>query len=567
MRPSPTRRAVIYARYSTDMQNPTSVEDQFALCRRTAEAQGWTIVGEYGDRSQSSFNNRRPEYLRLMQDLKSGEFDTILTESLDRISRDGEDIAHFYKRTRHSDVAIHALDRGEIGIVDIGLAGLMGGMFLEGLSRKTHRGIEAKVMKGQSGGGRSFGYRAMRTASGEKIKGTLEIDPEEAAVVRRIFADFARGLSPIKIAAALNDEGVPAPRSGRERDIHWRQNTINGNRKRGTGILNNELYIGRQIWNRLEYRKDPDTRKRVSRLRPREEWRIVEVPDLRIVEDDLWQQVKARQDNLSKAHDREKATTPNGFDRAHGARRRKYLLSGLMECGLCGGNLIVAGAGRSRGYYCANHKQKGASVCSGMPGVRQRDIEPFVLDAFKHQLMTDAAYERFRAEVKAAMEARRASAREALSVLDTQIAEARRRHANLMENIESGRVPQSVFDRLEATEAEIARLEAERAAAEPGPVALPEELPEIWRARIAQLEKTLSDSEVVERASDELRGVVDRLVVRPDDASGGHLVSVYGKLTEMLRVCATKDAASVEAAASSLSLVAGTGFEPVTFRL
>ncbi|WP_342742192.1 recombinase family protein [Sulfitobacter marinus] len=74
-----------------------------------------------------------------------------------------------------------------------------------------------------------------------------------------------------------------------------RQTTINDNRERGTGILNNELYIGRRVWNRLRYSKHPETGKRVSRLNPQEDWITFEVPELRIVEQSVWESAKERQ--------------------------------------------------------------------------------------------------------------------------------------------------------------------------------------------------------------------------------------------------------------------------------
>ena len=104
------------------------------------------------------------------------------------------------------------------------------------------------------------------------MKGALAIDEIEAAVVRSIFRDYAAGLSPIKIASRLNDEGIASPSVGSKRKSsgHWKQNTINGNRERGTGILNNELYIGRRIWNRLTYAKDHMTREAALDAQPRE---------------------------------------------------------------------------------------------------------------------------------------------------------------------------------------------------------------------------------------------------------------------------------------------------------
>ena len=74
-----------------------------------------------------------------------------------------------------------------------------------------------------------------------------------------------------------------------------------GNAKRGTGILNNELYIGRLVWNRLRYVKNPDTGKRVSRLNPSSEWLTKNVPELRIISDELWAAAKERQNATRRA--------------------------------------------------------------------------------------------------------------------------------------------------------------------------------------------------------------------------------------------------------------------------
>src|ERR1700758_1042803 len=93
-----------------------------------------------------------------------------------------------------------------------------------------------------------------------------------------------------RIAKRLNAEGVLGP-SGKA----WGPSTIHGNRQRGTGILNNELYIGRLVWNRLRYVKDPETGRRVSRLNPESGWIVQNVNGLRIVDPSLWERVKARQ--------------------------------------------------------------------------------------------------------------------------------------------------------------------------------------------------------------------------------------------------------------------------------
>ncbi len=90
--------------------------------------------------------------------------------------------------------------------------------------------------------------------------GELEIVGEEAAVVRRIFAAYATGRTPRDIARDLNNEDIRPPLERR-----WNASTINGNAQRGSGLIFNELYAGRIIWNKVRMVKDPGAGKRLSR--------------------------------------------------------------------------------------------------------------------------------------------------------------------------------------------------------------------------------------------------------------------------------------------------------------
>jgi len=282
----------LYARYSSDNQRDASIEDQLRICRERAEREGWRIVDSYSDRSISGASLIRPGIQALMADAQAHRFDIVLAESLDRISRDQEDIAGVYKRLTFAGVRMVTLSEGDISELHIGLKGTMGALYLKDLADKTRRGLHGRVEHGKSGGGNSYGYRVVHRSGpdGEPIRGEREIDPVEANIVRRIFTDYAAGKSPRTIAHELNAEGVAGPR-GRD----WGPSTLLGNVKRGNGILNNELYIGRLVWNRQRFLKDPDTGKRVSRLNPENEWVTQDVPELRIIDDALWTKVKKRQ--------------------------------------------------------------------------------------------------------------------------------------------------------------------------------------------------------------------------------------------------------------------------------
>jgi DNA invertase Pin-like site-specific DNA recombinase len=114
-------QTAIYARYSSDQQRDASIEDQVRICRERAKREGWTVANVYTDHALSGASLLRPGIQQLMQDAQRRKFSVVLAESLDRLSRDQEDIAGFYKRMRFAGVSRFTLSEGEIGDLHIGL--------------------------------------------------------------------------------------------------------------------------------------------------------------------------------------------------------------------------------------------------------------------------------------------------------------------------------------------------------------------------------------------------------------------------------------------------------------
>ena len=335
-------KVAIYARYSTDLQSDASIEDQIRVCEERVHANGWQVAQAYTDHALSGASMMRPGLQMLLQDAADHKFDIVMSEALDRLSRDQADIAAIFKRLKFADVELHTLSEGEISNLHIGLKGTMNELFLKDLADKTRRGLRGRIEQGKSGGGITYGYDIVRNvdAGGAVSTGERRVNDEQAAIVRRIFEEYVAGKSPKQIVTRLNKENIVGP-SGKA----WGPSTVYGNRERGTGILNNELYIGRMIWNRLRYVKDPDTGKRVSRLNPQSEWVIKEVPDLRIIDDELWQAVKEKQGVYNK---REKPL----WNR----RRPSNLFSYLIKCGECGGGCSMVSKTR---IGCSTSRNKG----------------------------------------------------------------------------------------------------------------------------------------------------------------------------------------------------------------
>ncbi len=219
-------RAAIYARYSSDLQSAASIEDQVRVCQRLIEGQGWTAFRIYSDMGMSGASHLRPGYQKLLGNARARAFDVVVAESIDRISRDQEHIAAFHKLMSFEGIPVVTVAEGAISELHVGLKGAMSALFLKDLAQKTHRGLEGRVRQGRSAGGISYAYRLERAlqTDGAFTTGERSIHPEEAAIVRRIFAAFAEGKSPRAIAAVLNKEGIPGP-SG----TAWGPSTIYGN--------------------------------------------------------------------------------------------------------------------------------------------------------------------------------------------------------------------------------------------------------------------------------------------------------------------------------------------------
>ena len=140
----------------------------------------------------------------------------------------------------------------------------------------------------------------------------------------------------------------------------WGDTTIRGHAKKGTGILNNELYRGRLVWGRQRFIKDPATGRRVSRLNSAGSEVVVDVPHLRIIDDELWDAVKCRQAQVARPLTDPHVTTP-----LNDLHRPRFLLSGLLTCGVCGGGYTITAKDR---YGCARRGSQG--TCSNSRGIR-----------------------------------------------------------------------------------------------------------------------------------------------------------------------------------------------------
>ncbi len=573
-------RAAIYARYSTEHQREASIDDQVRSCQARAERDGLEVVEIYTDQAISGATSHRPGWQKMIAAAREGRFDVVVTEGLDRLSRDQEHIAGFYKTLTFAGVRIVTVSEGEISELHIGLKGTMNAIFLKDLAIKTHRGLEGRIRAGRSGGGICFGYRVARRLdpAGAPVTGEREIDLAEAQLIRRIFTDYLDGRSPRAIALELNKLGVPGPRQGK-----WTASLILGNASRETGILRNRLYAGELVWNRQHFIKDPATGKRVARVNPRAAWVVELVPALRIVPPDIWAAVQARMAERRNAVVPVRQSTSASDhqstslgSRLGSQRRPSWLLAGLVTCGSCGGPLTVVCAHGRLG--CANQRERG--TCSNRRTILRDRVVARVLVGLKTRLLTPDLVEAFATafveEAQAAIVERtceRTALRAEKSRIDRQI-------DNLLSLMKDGGGSRTMAQELRLLERRQEEIEIKLTAPitlDPVPARHPN-LAHLYRQKVDTLEEALSDPRAAAAASVALRSLIDRILVHPLPGRGQTRLELRGELAAFLYL--TEDMKNAGAAysggagdagvcSSSVmpTLVAGVGFEPTTFRL
>jgi site-specific DNA recombinase len=534
-----TLRAVVYARFSSDKQRARSIEDQVALCRDFCQRDGLSIVGVYEDRAISGASTaNRLGWQRLMRDARAGRFDVVVAEALDRISRDQEDLAGIHKRLRFSKIEIRTVQDGKAEEIHVGIKGLLGTLYLKDLAQKTKRGQAGVVRDRRHNGGRSYGYRPLPGQPGR-----LEILPDEASVVRRIFESYLAGKSPRDIAGALNRDGIRAPRGG-----HWNASTIGGSRKRQNGILQNALYVGRIVWNRQSFIKDPDSGRRVSRLNPTTEWMESNLPELRIIDDKTWNAVQGRRANRG------------GAARYYHSRPRR-LLSGLLKCGKCGSGYTIAGADK-RGPYLRCSRSVESGTCDNKRTVSLEAIEATVLHGIERHLSAPELLAEYVQEFHRALAELRDTAHDRRAELSKRLNEIEKAINAIVDVIAEGQSSRALTERLADLERDRDLVEAAICEAVSPPIALHPDAAESYRERVKDLKAALNaaDEENRTMAYEAIRELLEVVVIRPEGPYKPVEIDIYGRIQSLLPQNKTEPE-------SVGVLVAGVGFEPTTFRL
>lgn len=345
-------RAATYARFSTDMQSETSIADQERICGEYAARHGWHVIERYQDQgiSGTALGNR-PGVLRLRDAAFARRFDVILVTDLNRLAR-SEDLPPLIQRLRFNGIRVIGVQDGfdsdaRTARMQAGMSAIMGAEFIEMVRARTYSALEIRAKLGKPTGGKAY---------------------EDPEIVREIFTRFADGESMKAIASDLNRRDVPSPGANWKARARprgrWQVSTLHA-------LLHNERYVGRMVWNRSQWVKDPDSGKRIRRERPESEWIVQQVEPM--IDEATWRRAQARF-----------AVRPG---RGGGPR---YLLSGILECAVCGGKMTIYGGDQHR-YVCGTYHVSGAHACSNRSSFPRQTAERLILEPVIRDLLSPEA--------------------------------------------------------------------------------------------------------------------------------------------------------------------------------
>jgi site-specific DNA recombinase len=484
----PALRCAVYARKSTDdserNEENRSTTRQIEHAKAYAKSHGWIVDDDHvyvdDNVSGSEFVNR-PGLLRMLNNL--AQFDIIIMSELSRLGREQYETGTALASIAAKRVRIwfylddkelkfeSAVDKFMVTAISFGAE-----LEREKASQRSRDALERKWRNGYVSGGLTYGYDnlVVNGANGERDHSEYRINEGQADTLRRIFKMYAAGYGMVVISKTLNRDSrykklsrkffngriPPSPTKG---SGSWPASTIRA-------MLVNQRYLGRIPFGQYKKIYLGGTRKRIKVGEPS----YTESPDLRIIDDELWESVHKRLRAIRKTYAREEhgkhgwqGRSGTLFARPDTGRASKSLLSGLAYCSRCGSNMIAwrstftSGSKLVPHYRCSYNSNRGNAICSNNTRERQVVMDERVLNAIERSILTPDAIHFVLQNALELVEQQRKSEPDPSRRIEADIKRLTRERDNLVNLAAQGKAPSSVLEEITKRERAIAALEAE----------------------------------------------------------------------------------------------------------
>ena len=379
-------KTAVYARLSTEDLDEDTLDNQIYLLKSfVGEKTDMVLVDIYADNGFSGTNFERPEFTRLMNDVKTGKVNCIVVKDLSRLGRNyietGNLIENVFPFLNVRFIAVtDNFDTNEGGGVENMVASfknLVNDVYAKDISRKIITAFRTKQKNGEYIGlVAPYGY--LKSAEN---KNKFVIDEKTAPAVKKIFELYAGGYGLDRIARIMNESDYDCPRkyrysigitkSDRYKNSKWGRTTINT-------ILTNRAYIGDMVQGKV---KQELCNNIVMHYTNKDDWIVVEGTHEAIIERNLFFEV---QDILEKKKTELAVRRKKSKSREY---KEENLLKGRIKCGCCGKSMNLAqnvrGNSISRSYYCSGYKELREAVCTNKNRINKSSVESKVLESIK----------------------------------------------------------------------------------------------------------------------------------------------------------------------------------------
>ena len=484
----PLTPAALYARVSSDRQDvDLSVSAQLRALKEYARANGYSVAREYIDEAESGRVADRPQFREMIEEgsKPKAPFEVILVWKFSRFTRKREHAVAFKSQLRRKGIRVVSItEQAEDNATGRLLEGIIESVdeyYSENLAQEVVRGMREAASRGFFlGSNAPFGYRKIKVSDGAKERPTLEVDPAAAPVVRELFEKSLRGSGLKELCKELNDRGVT------NRGKRWYKGTLHY-------VLRNEAYTGTAVWGRNSKGEKAQDPVRVEGAWPA------------LVSRELFEDVQqATSDRAPKVQ-------------RPGRVGSKFLLSGLLRCGVCGKPYSAQGAnsGQFAYYICGTLFREGAGTCSA------RYLNAPRLEKIRERILNEETIVALVTLVAEEIDAMAGELSGRLEVVEAELSDVRKRLEKLYEAIETSELTLEVLSpRIMSLRHREEQLEATREDAETQLEQRRVELPnteEIARY-VADFRDFLKDGTIPERKA-LIRNFVEGIEVMGDEAT------------------------------------------------
>ena len=432
--------AALYARVSSDRQDvDLSIAAQLRALRNYAQANGYIVAREYVDEAESGRVADRPQFRMMIEEgsKPNAPFQEILVWKFSRFTRKREHAVAFKSMLRRKGIRVVSItehaDDSPTGKLMEAIIESVDEFYSENLAQEVVRGMREAASRGFFLGSKApFGYTRVKISDGAKERPTLEVDTATAPVVREIFESSLSGNGLKEICKTLNGRGIT------NRGKRWNKGGLHY-------LLTNEAYTGAAVWGRTSKGEKAQEPVRVEGAWPA------------LVSRELFEAVQeAMRDRAPKVQRPARVGS-------------KFLLSGLLKCGVCGRPYRAQGAksGQFAYYICGTLFTEGAGTCSARYLNAPR-LEAFVVEKIRERILTEETIVALVTMVAEEIDAMAGELSGRLEVIEVELGDVRKRLEKLYEALETSELTLEVLSprilslRHREEQLEAARDDAER---------------------------------------------------------------------------------------------------------